>query len=232
MQNKLEGLIKLAYKKWKQDRLQPQQAHPDEEAMACFLEHRLPQEESERIKEHLIACDACARAFAIQIRLEAAEDRIVPEELLARVKNLAAVQVFPLEIFLKVKEKFLEILSTSGDVLVGQEFVPAPVLRSRQFKDFKDEVTILKDFQDVRVEIKIENKYGKAFNLAIMVKEKATQKIMKDLRVTLLKDDLELESYLNDSGRVTFEHVSLGKYTIEISGLQRNVASVLLDIKI
>jgi succinate dehydrogenase/fumarate reductase iron-sulfur protein len=98
-------------------------------------------------------------------------------------------------------------------------------------KDFKDEVTILKDLKDIRVEVKIENKAGKAFCLTIMVKQRQTQKIIKDLRVTLLKDDLELESYLTDSGSVTFEHLLLGSYTIEVVSTEDKLASILLDIK-
>ena len=122
-------------------------------------------------------------------------------------------------------------MNTTGDILVGQEFVPAPVLRSRKAKDFKDEVTILKDFKDIRVEVKIENKVGEAFDLTVLVKEKESQKVIKDLRVTLLRGDLELESYLNDPGKVIFENVLLGKYTIEISTLESKLASVLLEIK-
>jgi hypothetical protein len=161
------------------------------------------------------------------------ETKDVPEELLKSIKDLAAISIaIPiLEIILRIKEKLMEILSTTGDVLVGQELVPAPVLRSRQIKDFKDEVTILKDFQDIRVEAKIENKQGKAFSLSITVKEKDSQKMMKDLRVTLIKDDVELESYVADSGKVTFEHVLLGKYTVEVANIENKIASIILDIK-
>ena len=120
--------------------------------------------------------------------------------------------------------------------LVGQELVPAPVLRSRNIKDFKDEVTVLKDFQDMRVEVKIENRgsqEGKEiFNVIIMAKQKETQKVIKDLRVTLLKDDLELESCLNDSGSVTFEHILLGRYVIELATIDKKIAAILIDIKV
>jgi uncharacterized protein YjbK len=54
---------------------------------------------------------------------------------------------------------------------------------------------------------------------------------MKDLRVTLIKDDVELESYITDSGKVTFEHVLLGRYSVEISSVDNKIASVILDIK-
>lgn len=232
MQDKLERLVKFVYKRYKAG-LKTPESHPDVEDIVCFLENRLSPEESESMKEHLISCANCAEIIAIQMKLRPTEIKAVPQELLSRVKGLLKVEdkISVLEIFLRLKEKALEILNTSGDILVGQELVPAPVLRSRSIKDFKDEVTILKDFKDIRVELKIENKQGQAFRLTVMLKEKDTQRILKDLRVTLIQDDLELESYLTDSGRASFEHVLLGKYTVEISTLENKIAFILLDIK-
>jgi len=233
MQNKLERLIKIVYKKWKSDQPQILQPHPDEETLVSFWEGKLSSQEYGQIRSHLINCDSCMEAFVIQARLKEIEEKTIPAELLERVKNLVRQRdtFLVLEIFLRLKEKVLELVNTTGDILVGQELMPAPILRSRKIKDFKDEITILKDFKDIRVEVKIENKGGQSFDLTVIVKEKYTSQIIKDLRVTLLKGDLELESYLNDLGKVTFEHVLLGKYTIEISNVENKLASILLDIK-
>jgi len=224
----------MVYKKWRLGAGEIQGMHPDEETLVCFLEGRLSKEENDRIKAHLVSCDNCAEAAVLNLGMETAEIKDVPAELLGRVKDLLDSQSRPsvLEIVLRFKGKLLEILNTTGDILLGQELIPAPVLRSRSIKDFKDEVTILKDIQGVRVEVKIENKGAGIFNLMVMVKQKQTQKIIKDLRVALLKDDLELESYLTDTGSVTFEHVLLGKYKVEISTLEDKLASILLDIKV
>ncbi len=233
MQDRLERLIRIIYRKYKSGVLLKAQGHPDEEVMACFVEGRLRPKEAGLIKEHLISCRDCAEAFATQLNLEVTDELKVPQDLIAQVKNLPQNN-YPslfLEIFIKLKENLLEVLATNGDVLVGQELVPAPVLRSRKIKDFKDEITILKDFNNIRVEIKIENKGSSAFGLIVLIKEKQTLRVIKDLRVALLKDGIELESYLGDSGRVTFEHVLLGKYTVEISNIENKLASILLDVK-
>jgi hypothetical protein len=234
MHEKTEKLIKSVYRNWKSEHAADKEAlHPDEEDFVSFFQGNLPKDEVLRLKEHFIACDRCGDILKVQIESGALEEREVPVEVLGRVKNLAAGQVssYILEIILKFKEKALELLNTTGDILMGQELVPAAVLRSRQIKDFRDEINIFKDFKDIRVEVKIENKDGREFNLAISVKEKQTQRMLKDVRVALLKGDLEVESYLADSGKVTFEHVLLGKYTVEIYTLQNNLASILLDIK-
>jgi hypothetical protein len=233
MHDELERLIKMAYKDWKSEQLNNQEPHPDEETFACFLEDKLSPEEEEKIRAHLLACDTCAEIFSLQLKLKTGQLEDVPQGLIAQAKDLvqAAHEAPLLEIFLKLKEKALEVINTTGDVLVGQELVPAPLLRSRQIKDFKDEVIILKDFQDLRIEVKVEGCGTKAFNVTVTVKEKSTQKIIKDLRVTLIKDDLELESFLTDNGKVIFEHVLIGKYTLEISSVENKLACVLLDIR-
>lgn len=233
MPNQLEKLIKVVYKKWKSKHLTRDQMHPNEETWACFLEGRLTPEENELIKTHLITCEVCAEVFATQLKLRPQAVKGLPKELVQAVKNLVVSEARPslLEIVLLLKEKALEILNTTGDVLVGQEIVPEQLFRSRQKKEFRDEVTILKDFKDIRVEVKIENKLGGAFDLIIFVKDKQTQHIIKDLRVTLLEDDLELESYLTTSDKLIFEHVLAGKYILEIANLENKIASILLDIR-
>lgn len=233
MPNNPEDFARAVYKKWRADNRSPEEGHPDEENMACFLEGKLSREESDRIKRHFLACDTCSENLAILLKLKETQDLAVPQELIAAAKELVIIKekISPLEILLTVKGNLLELLSTTGDILVGQELVPAPVLRSRQIKDFKDEITILKDFQDIRVEARIENKAGRYFDLRVIIKEKQTAKLIKDLRVTLMKADVELESYLADSGKVTFEHVLFGKYTVVLTDIDDKLASILLEIK-
>ncbi len=234
MPEKIEKFIKTVYEKWKNQQPQAQGVHPDEEDIACFLENKLSDQECETVKNHLIHCDRCAEIVAIQLALKPARALDVPRQLVARVKDLARPQeqIPALQICLRLREKILEILNTTGNVLVGQELVPAPVLRSRKINEFKDEVTVLKEFAGMRVEVKILSQEAGVFSLIILATEKTTQKIMKDLRFTLIREGLEMESYLSSLGKVTFEHVLLGKYTVEISTIESKLASILLDIRV
>lgn len=232
MQEKIERLIKAVYKEWRSDNPSADQAHPDDQDLACFLEQKLSPAEMERIQAHLISCQGCAESIALQLKQDIIQEKEAPAYLIERLKNLVPDEkISLLEIFLKLKAEVWEIISSTGDIMVGQELVPAPVLRSRNIKEFKDEVAILKDFQDVRLEAKLINKQGKSFTLMITVKEKQTQALMKDIRITLLRDEVELESYLTDSGKVIFEDVLLGKYSVQISSDKDKLASILLDVK-
>jgi len=231
---KFEKLIKIVYEKWKAKLPRSREAHPDEEDFSAFIQNQLSFQEAARIKNHILSCEECAQILTVSLKLQSAPEIEPPAKLLEACRDLIsnAISSRTLEIILVVKEKLLNLLNTSGDVLVGQELVPAAVLRSRKIKDFKDEITILKDFGDIRIEVKITAKAGVNFDLQLIIKDKSTQELKKDLRVSLIKGDVELESYLAESGKVIFEHVLLGHYTVEISSLRDKVASVLIDIKV
>jgi hypothetical protein len=234
MTEKLEGLIRSVYARWKNAKASSGEAHPDEELLVCFAEGALSNPEAETVRGHILECNYCSLVLAKALQVRDIQVHEMPDGLLEKVKSsLIPVEAKEalLEIVLKLKEQALEIISTSGDVLFGQEFIPAPILRSRSIRDFKDEVTILRDFKDIRVEVKVENKGKGTFNVSILVKQKQTQRVLKDLRVTLVKDDIELESYLVEMGMAKFEHVQLGTYRVDISALEGVCASVLLDIK-
>ncbi|MDD4982290.1 MAG: hypothetical protein PHS12_06030 [Candidatus Omnitrophica bacterium] len=227
----IERLIRLVYKGWKSRHIK-EEAHLDEEDIASFLDGRLSLEKCELIKEHLIACPGCAEALGLSLKANDLCDNPLPHPVLNSAREALGINIpSVVEIMLRLKERLLEVLKANGDVLVGQELVPASILRSRNLGDFKDEVVILKDFANIRVRVSVENKTGKDFNVNIQAKDKQKKAVIKDLRVTLFREGVELESYLNDSGSVTFEHLLLGKYKIEVADLEGSLASVLLEVK-
>ncbi|MFH1441422.1 MAG: hypothetical protein ABIH18_05235 [Candidatus Omnitrophota bacterium] len=231
---KIEEIIKALYKRYKSLFLGKEEAHPNEEMMACYIEGFLGPQEVEYVKQHLLHCDKCAENFAAQTSIEFNQNMEVPADLMENVKNqvMQEIKVPALEILYRIKGSIIELFNTNGAVLMDQELIPAPLLRSRQIKDFRDEVTILKDFAQMKAEIKIEKKGPSLFNLSVTIKERLNSRVIKDLRVTLLKGDIELESYITDSGKIMFEHLPLDNYAIEISDIKHKLISILLNIKI
>lgn len=232
MSDNLEKSIKAVYGRWRKSRKPDAGEHPDEETLACFMEGRLSDEESCRIKEHVLVCDRCAEAVMAQAQT-AVEGEDLPPALIEKIKNLPVFKnkgCF-MEIVLKVKEQALEVINSSGDVLVGQELIPASVLRSRRKNEFGNEVTVFKDFDNIRVEVRIEKQDKESFKAAVAVRNKQTQKAARDVRITIIKDGVELESYLAHTGSVTFEHIRFGAYLVEVSAFEQKLASIMLDIK-
>ena len=232
MLNNFEKIVRVIYREQKEVKFSLLQEHPSEENLACFIEDKLPANDKDMICQHLLSCQVCAECLSIQLKIQPHLSLNVPAPLLEKVKKIVDQEVGEnlLEIFLMLKEKVLEIIQTTGDVLFGQELVPAPVLRSRKINEFKEEVSILKDLQQIRVLAKIQNNSTKSFNLTITVKDKLASKIDKNLRITLIKDGLELESYMNDSGSSFFENIPPGNYIVEIS--RQGVREAVIDLKV
>jgi len=229
MTNYFEKIIGIIYRKWRGSGRFITGEHPDEEALACFLEDKLPYADRLLIEKHLVSCASCAEYVGIQLKMQAGlTKKEVPGLLLEKVKRLVIDEVGDglFEIFLKLKEKAIEIIQTSGDVLVGQELIPAPVLRSRRIKDFREDVVILKDLQSIRVEARLKNNNAKSFDLTVSARDKQSQKLIRDLRVTLLKGGLELESYASEAAGVIFRDILPGVYTAEVTKAGEKVAVV------
>jgi len=233
MFNYFERITRIIYREWKGASRLTDKEHPDEEALVSFLEDKLPKIDRDLIQEHLLKCDICAEYLGTQLKIETHLSKDVPLVLLERVRKMidSDVKENILEIFLMLKEKTLEIIQTSGDVLLGQELIPAPVLRSRQINEFKEEVSILKDLKESRVLAKVENKGNRIFNLAVTIKDKQGRQIDKTLRMTLIKDGIELESYVSDTGSILFENILPGNYKVEVSQGARVLAVINLKVK-
>ncbi|MDO8489723.1 MAG: hypothetical protein Q7S42_06445 [Candidatus Omnitrophota bacterium] len=234
MINYLEKITKIIYREHKKGLSFKGEDHLTEEDLVCFLEDKLHGQDKDIIQKHLVNCNICAEYLSIQLKIKPHLSLEVPKQLLENVEKLLGQGIGGnlLEIFIKLKEKAMEIIQTTGDVLVGQELVPAPVLRSRKIDEFKEEVTILKDLQKIRVLAKIQNKGTKSFNLTITVKDKQSQNVHKNLRVTLIKDGIELESYVTDSsGSSFFENILLGNYMVEVSRLDQREVVIDLQVK-
>lgn len=233
MKNSFLELVTLVYRKWKLRSGLLRKGHPDEQDLAALAQGAFSEDKARPLREHIVACPSCAESFVLSLKAAEAPSQNLPEGMLERISAIISAEndAAPWPIALRLKEKAMEIIHTAGDVLIGQELVPAPLLRSRSIDQFKDEVVILKDFRDRRVEVRIQNKRGKSFDLSITAKNKQTNKPIKDLRATLIRDDVELESYLADIGAVIFEHVQLGKYNVEISSVDGKLTSIILDIK-
>ncbi|MDO9572820.1 MAG: zf-HC2 domain-containing protein [Candidatus Omnitrophota bacterium] len=229
-----EKITKLIYSEWKGMRQIKTQKHPDEEDLACFIEGKLSPADKLFMEKHLVNCDVCAEYVGVHLAMHTGLTVNLPDKLLEKVRKLVLGENEAgfFEILLKLKEKAIEIIQTSGDVLVGQELIPAPILRSRQIRDFKEEITILKDLQKIRVETKLKNNNAKTFDLEVSIKDKESQGLLKDLRITLLRDGLELESYASNETTVIFKDVYPGIYTVEITTLEEKIATVAITVKV
>ncbi len=229
MENDFEGILKRLLRE--KPAAQPGPDHPGEEELAGLRGNTLAAAEKEAVIAHLLACARCAERFALALESESLAAP-VPRDLLRKALRTLKPQdsLGILEIVLEIKGRMMELVRSSGDVVFGQELIPAPVLRARRLSDFTDEVVILRDFERVRVEVKVENKGGRFCAMAVQVSDKRSGSLLKDVRVSLLREETELESYAGQAGRVVFEHVDFGTYRLVVTALGEAVAAVRIEL--
>ncbi|MFA5119246.1 MAG: hypothetical protein WC695_10475 [Candidatus Omnitrophota bacterium] len=235
MREKTQVFIKSVYRMWKRSKFDPAQAHPDAAVFACFFDGGLSQEESREFKRHIVLCETCAEKAAAAVPLDEAANIAVAPGRLRALKKLLSERIIRdiLEISLLLKEGSFELLNTTGEVLSGGEFIPEAVLRSARSGKTRHELIVRNDFKGLRLEVRIENKRKRTTRVSVLLKDSAGRKALrKDVRVTLSRAGVELESYCVDSGRACFEDVAAGSYTAAIAVDNKIIATVVLNMRL
>lgn len=224
----------MVYKAYRQEQPKDSQPCPDEETLVCFSEGRLTKPEIEKIQEHLIICSRCAEILSLLSLKGLQEQKEVPESLLQKAKDLVSpVKVLPtiLELVIALKEKALEILDTTGDVILGNEIMPLPVLRSRNIRQFQEEINLIKEFGDVKINLTVEKRGRDKVRISLTLVDKSSLLPLQDLRLSLLKDGVEMESYTVASGNAVFEELDFGRYAIEVYRREEKIGFMVLQIQ-
>jgi len=125
-----EEIINFVYAQWKRSYCKDCQDHPDVEELVSLTEGKLSVEKDEEIKRHLLACNVCCDELALNLSLSDAAELILPLDLEKSTKRSLGIQdVGVLEIVLKLKEKAIEVIKASGDILLGEELIYAALPR-------------------------------------------------------------------------------------------------------
>ncbi|MFH1339268.1 MAG: zf-HC2 domain-containing protein [Candidatus Omnitrophota bacterium] len=227
-----EEVIKMVYGFYRKKRNNADLPCPEEETLVCFCEGKLSKDESKRVQEHLAACGRCAEAVSLFCQ-KIEEQREVPGFLIEKAKSLVKEMPFSsiFEVVLALKEKGLQILRTTGDVIVGNEIMPYPVYRRRKMPESTEEIDLIKELENIKITINIQKKDKDKVRLSLVLADKVSLQPLSDLRLALLKDGSELESYEAASGSAAFDNVGFGYYDIEILQRDKKLSVIRLEIK-
>ena len=232
MTDGFEKVIGRVYKKWKRSVAKKAGPHPSIGELASFAEKTMSSEDRSSILEHSLGCEICSDIIAIQ-SLPLSEDYSVPPELSALVRESAGRELEKscLEIVIRLKDLFFDIVSTTGNIRGDRKLVPSAVLRSRDMRAIKNDACIIKDLKNCRIEVMVETMLHKGCRVTVMVKDKITRMIIKGARFSLIQEGIELESYVTDSGKAVFEYISAGIYEITIVLRRKRLGAVVLEIR-
>jgi hypothetical protein len=209
-----------------------------EEELSCFIEGKCNDDQYEKCSAHLLFCSNCMNALADYqniIKLEDNETELqAPRHLINKVMDFVsegeASSVF--DIVINIKEQAMDLLRTTGELLLGPKLVPVPVLRSKtEDRKHIDHIRIVKKLKHIIVEVEIEKKAACMTDLIIRLTEDKTKKKMNGIRVGLTKNGREIESLLTEAGKVEFEEVRADAYKLVILDNEIQLGSVNITIQ-
>jgi hypothetical protein len=229
----IEEVIKMIYRLYRKGHNQADSPCPDEETLVCFSEGRLSGGQMKSIQEHLISCPRCAEIVSLFCKRGEEAQRQVPEFLIKKAKALVEGGPPPhiLEVILALKERALQILGTTGDIILGNEIIPQAVFRSREISELLEEIKLLKEFKDIKITLYIQKRGKDKIRLNLNLVDKVSLQPISDLRLVLLEGTQEIESYAAVAGNAAFDNLGPGRYTIQILRRAEDLGAIELELK-
>jgi len=221
----IENLLKAAYKKIKASSLTKSQDNClSDDELTCFFDKKLDEKQRKFFNKHLVSCSECAEKVKDHLLISQALDSKplldVPGYLVENAKALVSegVKQSVLDIILDFTDKAIRLIETTGEILMGSQLIPVPVLRSSgRDQELSNQIKIVKAFKEIVVEIEVEKERHDLADVAIRIAEKDKTKKAVGFRVSLFKGDREFRSLLLEQGKAKFEEVKVGKYKIVIT---------------
>jgi len=224
-----ERILKMLYGIFKASLKKNKEKCPDMVTLSAFKDGLLPEKVRKKVLAHLLACDHCSENVLLDASIQEIEKEM-PVSLLEKAKALVSQkeQLDILEVVVALKEKFLELLEAKVDKYI----LPAPLaLRSPSQKEKSDEINLIKYFKQIKVCLNIKKINSEQVRVSLLLSEKKKEKPLSSLRVSLYKQDQEIESYISQEGKVVFDGLVLGKYFLEISSAKNKLARIALTLK-
>jgi len=193
-----------------------------EEDVACIIDGKITEAKRKKILKHTLCCEPCTMKLKDHFAILNAVDKKglleVPKNITQQAMDLYSVEVGTniLEVVLNFKDKFIELVRTTGEIARGSVLVPIPILRSKEENTFQKEIKIVKVFNNVLTEVGIERQKAELCDIEIRLTNKETKKKLQGVRASLLKNDKEIESSLVENGKVIFREVAPGEYIIAL----------------
>jgi hypothetical protein len=225
-----EDLVRNVYRRFLEKQVSSPSKCLSEEELALFLQGDMDEKTSRGVEAHIALCSRCAEIAALYYRAGKLQEQVVPEQVVEKAKTLVGESLI-FEAAVRLKGKFMELLRTTSDAMRVGDIAPVPVLRGRGIREFKEEISLVKEFEEIRIALKLDKKDKDRIRIGVVLSDKVSLSPITDLRVALFRENKELESYFARSGTAVFEGLSYGLYTLEISRRDNRIGIIKLEIR-
>jgi|GEM_PF-4473732 len=204
-----------------------------QEMMAYYAEGLLSPKDHRRVAEKIARDPAAQESIRIQEYLalmHEARQTAVPESVLRQAEDLVPAdsggRVW--DVVVHLGRIAIEHLTSDGLAVPG---MPGEALMLRGSDNGPRQSVVLNkqtSSLEIQMEIFLEDRRGHC--VAVDLKKISAQKSPEDLRVTLRRGDVELESHVARQGRAVFENIRQGRYYLEVTDDHQSLARISLRL--
>ncbi len=134
-----------------------------------------------------------------------------------------------LEIVITFRERFIEAIRTTGEVVPFCSVQPGYTIRSAG--DAGEVVIIRETFGAIQVIVEIIKQGGDCHSVVLKTTDVQTALPKEDLRANLLQGETELESNKTIGGRVVLEGLKPSEYSIQVLQKDQVVGNIKMHLK-
>ena len=209
------------------------QACPDDEAFARYVDGLLNADEQRDVERHFSDCEPCQVVMTSlrEVSAHARRDGLlpVPRGLTNRVKRLwrKIGKRDVLEILVEFTARAASALRTTGTIVRGIEARPALALR-RQASEPPRTLIVQQSLDHRLVQVEMTRVDRRRHVIAIHVKTRWPGSSSGNMRATVKRGAMELESHPLRQGRAVFEGLAPGRYLIELEQRQHRCGTIAL----
>jgi len=191
-------------------------ACPTDEMLADYIDGRLSEEERSQVEEHLSVCNDCLEELVVANSLVRGGVRVhtdqAPVEVTERAVRLVQKSNPALSGSLSQRlRRFIEAFRSTVSHYWGWKEWRLEPIRGSKIRVAEDVIFLRKTFRDLEAEIEVEKTAENKASIHVRLHQHGNGKIT---RVTLMRGEREISSYLANGASVLFEDIPFGHYNL------------------
>lgn len=199
---------------------------PDEETLAIFLSGNLKGDEKQRVDTHLTNCSLCVEDLAAAYKSsEGSEMERVPQRLIEKAMGMVEGKENLFDLVVRFVKGSIELIQTSARVMP----VAVPVVRGAAKSAEGNALQVEKEVGRFRVAVELELIEGGVCQVVANVTEEQG-KPAEGIRLSLSSEGREQASFLTREGKVLFDRIPPGEYSIAVSESGTHVGRIKLSL--
>lgn len=210
----------------------------DDITLACYVDGILEKDKNEKVERHLASCNNCLDLLVLQSKIRQEESEITGSEEAPEAWVERAIALFPdnrkgieqktFDIVIRFAKDTIEVIKNPGNLWLTCGASPVAIRGNEKSVEF---VTLSKVFANTKLEVEIEPAHIGFLNMRMKITDSKSGRLLEGMRINLFSHHREIASCIAKNGEIYFEGFKLGEYSVKITGADREIGHISMDLK-